>query len=610
MAPVESRGKSPNVSTVFVMELKRMRWLCAMAVALFGGLSADGQTVRNIQSRLAQPIAPRGGVMLLPLTADKHGNQWPEQLPLRAADGRTLTGYVAWMHPAPPRLDRHWTDDPRNLMVRAPQPEDNSANVVESSVLGPYLLVQVPHDMEGNLRLGKQKLQPTWLDIPRFAAQGVPALESTSPFATLPDAPALTISPSPDRPDPVSPFEYWRWVLLADRLEMNPAPALGNQIERMTAEHFAALWRIGLERLAKLSPRVAEQCRNLLTQTTIDHRQPFATWVSDPAQVAALLSILLDDKRSDSQILSDAVAWIDHQLPLVFWPQAQFGNQVTLSMATIRTEPVVTTFRWVNTNEPAQSVRIEPGVLMQVTIDRPPLPLPRAIGLPAPDEPTQQALSIEAGGMRFEITFGPRVLQARPPGVFFAALSPPLTLTDVQLRQPIFVPPDHATFAQVRRLSGRWEAFIECRRPRGETDEAAPPLPETIRSFDELRGIEAVTILIKNEPSVAESGGEQQQQQIWLVIPETGYWKLVSGENDGTLQIHRSSYGSRWYCRVVLPDAWFSAAETNPAYIGFIRSHGDSNELQTGPSSSAPWRPEPGQAAINLDLWDEVAVEH
>jgi hypothetical protein len=56
----------------------------------------------------------------------------------------------------------------------------------------------------------------------------------------------------------------------------------------------------------------------------------------------------------------------------------------------------------------------------------------------------------------------------------------------------------------------------------------------------------------------------------------------------------------------VLPESWFSAAETSPALIGFIRSHDDSDELETGPNVCVPWRIWPTRAAINLDQWDDL----
>jgi hypothetical protein len=596
-----------------VMEFKRVRWLCAAGLALMAAAHASAQTARTIQVRVTQPVAPRGGVLMLPLTAERHGNRWPETLDLKSQDGRTLTGLVAWIHPATIRHGRQWTDDPRWLLIRAIQPDDDSATFAGDPVMGPYLLAEIPNDMDGTLRLGKQTLHPVWRNLKLLTplpgeAASPAAIDSTSAFATRTDASVLAITPAPDRPDPVSPFEYWRWTLLADRLEMKPERPFGGEIERMAAEHFAALWRIGMERLARLSPRVAQQCRNMLTQTCIDRRQPFAAWVADPAQVAGLLAALLDFNRNDAQVLSEAVAWIDQQPPLIFWPESEFGDHIVLAMATIRTEPIVTTFTWLNTNEPPQAVRIEPGVLMQVTIDRPPMPQAPAIGLPAPPEPVVQTLSIVAGESRFEMAFGPRILRTTPPGVLFPPLTPPLTLAEIQMRQQQPFPIDQATFANVRRLSGRWEVFFECRRTRIDGADGGTALPETLTSLDDARGAEAITLLLgpENQDRVAETHGPDSPMRVWLTIPETGFWRLARGESDGTLQIHRASYADRWYCRIVLPENWFSAAETSPAWIGFIRSHGDSHQLETGPASSVPWRTVPGRAAINLDSWDDV----
>lgn len=590
------------------MEFERLRRICAIALISAAAACADAaaQQVRGIQARFTQPIAPRGGVLMLALTADRHGSRWPETLELRASDGQVITGHVAWIHPAPPRRSRQWTDDPRWLLIRGVRPDDDSAAVANDPVMGPYLLAQLPLNANGSLRLGRQTLQPIWSDIPQYSRD--PDAAPVSPFATLADAPTLTLSPGPDRPDPVSPFEYWRWVLLADRMEMNPPLPFGGEIERMAAEHFAALWRIGLARLGTLSPRVAQQCRNMLTQTCIDRRQPFAAWVADPAQIGLLLTILLDSNRSNAQSLADVVAWIDHQPPLVFWPESQFGDQVILALATPRTEPVVATFTWVNTTEPPQSIRIEPGVLMQVLIDRPPLPAAPAIGFPAPAEPAHQTLSIQALGMRDEVIFGPRVLQARPPGVNFPALLPPLTLAEVQMRVQRALPVEQATFAQVRRLSGRWEVFVDCRRVRLPNEATGAALPEVLTSLTDVRGVEAVTVLLGPDDSLtpADATGAPRQPRVWLTVPESGFWRLAHGENDGTLQIHRASYADRWYCRIVLPETWFSAAETSPGYIAILRSHGDGDQVETAPGPSAPWRPSPGRAAIDLELWDDL----
>src|SRR5205085_7199869 len=98
----------------------------------------------------------------------------------------------------------------------------------------------------------------------------------------------MTMMGSPDRPDPDSPFEYWRWCLLADRLGMHAPEPRGTDIETLAAEHYALLWQVGMEQLASRSHRLAERCRDLLVQTCLDENRPFAAWITDPQQIGAL----------------------------------------------------------------------------------------------------------------------------------------------------------------------------------------------------------------------------------------------------------------------------------------------------------------------------------
>lgn len=580
--------------------------LSSLAAALvFAGTGGSyAESVSGIRSRVIQPICPRGGVLMLALTAERPGNGWPQTIDLKLGDYGQLTGQVAWIDQVPLPFDRHWTDDPRGLAIRAILPSDDSSKIQSTDVLGPCLLVQLPADGNGELRLGRQPLQPQWRDVP-----GIESLQFGDPPRELSaDRPALPLTPGPDRPDAVSPFEYWRWALLADRMELNPPKPFGGDIERMAAQYYAALWRIGLNRLTKQSQPIAEQCRQMLTKTCIDRRQPFAAWIMDSGQIGMLLSILLDFRRPDNAVLADTVTWIDQQSPLFFWAESESGDQVRLIIVTPRLEPVTARFTWLGSDDPPVAVQIEPGVLTQVKIDRVALPKAVAIGFPVPPEPLKQILEIEAGGQKFQVPFGPRMVTAKPPGVFFRPLAPPLTLAEAQARVQRNVTEDHATFAHVRRLSGRWEVFFECRRPSAGEQQSPTGqiMPEAMSSFDDLRGIEAVTLVLGPEEGGQSGQAGQTGPMIWLTIPENGFQRVFQGVNDGTLQIHKKSFGDRWFCRVVLPEAWLSAGQTRPALIGCIRSHGDSAQLETGPNTTTPWRSAPARAAINLEQWNDL----
>jgi hypothetical protein len=149
--------------------------------------------------------------------------------------------------------------------------------------------------------------------------------------------------------------------------------------------------------------------------------------------------------------------------------------------------------------------------------------------------------------------------------------------------------------------------FVECRR----IIEAQQRVdPAAIRVLDDLRGIEAFTILLgpDDEAPVGE-GPSAGGPMIWLTIPEHDWPVLVRGLGHPDLRVHKRSFADRWTCRVVLPDAWFSAAEANPAFVGFVRSHSDTQQVETGPAPSPPWRIAPGRAAIDLDHWDDLPRE-
>src|SRR6185503_6504859 len=95
----------------------------------------------------------------------------------------------------------------------------------------------------------------------------------------------------------------------------------------------------------------------------------------------------------------------------------------------------------------------------------------------------------------------------------------------------------------------------------------------------QMRGIEAITIFIGPE---ASGGGPLAV----LAVPETGFIRLFHGENDGTLQYHRRSYGDRWLCRIVLPDSWLTPSAETPLLLGVMRTHQGSDAVETGPGTS------------------------
>jgi hypothetical protein len=219
---------------------------------------------------------------------------------------------------------------------------------------------------------------------------------------------------------------------------------------------------------------------------------------------------------------------------------------------------------------------------------------------------------VSAGRHELRLDFGPRTIEARPPGVLFGSLNAPITLAEAQSRlvgrRPL--PVEWITSAQLRRLSGRWEVFIECLRPRRASAEASTAtIPQNgspdakLQSLEDLRGIEAVTLLLGDE---SNDRGDEQAERVWLTIPEDGWQQLVHGRNDGTLQVHRRSLEDRWFCRIVLPESWVPLPDRGPMRIALVRSHGESDQRETSPGVSTPWNATPARAFIDLSHWDDL----
>src|SRR5436190_11353486 len=208
----------------------RMLLVVALITPLTMHSRSSADSVKNVRSRIEQPLAIHGGVLLLPLVADKPGNNWPQSIELTLPDHQVIEAQVAWIAESSPRVIRRWTDDSRNLTIRAVQPEDDTSTIDTTGGIGPYLLARLPARGDGEIHLGKQKLKPYWRNLP-----SMPALQV--------DQQSLELTEAPDRPDPDSPFEYWRWILLAERLGMGAPPPTGSEFEQLIARHYAELWR-------------------------------------------------------------------------------------------------------------------------------------------------------------------------------------------------------------------------------------------------------------------------------------------------------------------------------------------------------------------------------
>ena len=569
-----------------------------LVISILTGQAVWGDSVEGVGSRLRRPVAVRGGVLLLPLGAEKPGRNWPQTLTLQFENGEKIKGQVVWIERASPRRVRHWTDDPRNLRVRLIQREDDSSR---QGAGRPFLLASLSQEGGGLLMLGDQVLSPIW----RTLQQG-PLI----PHPEIPSIPAESMlhrTRADDHPDPDSPFEYWRWVLLADRQGLRPPRAeYDGAIESMLARHYADLWRVGGSRLAQGNPGVAAQCRDMLTEVCWDGKHSLACWQSVPEHTADLLRILLDFDRNADRLAEDALAWADGSETLLAWPEGERSEEIDLILVNADSRSKTVVFSW--NAEDELDTAIAPG-----TTDT---PIPTAVRVPARlfqavplFRPTTgsgpQVVRLTVGALHRLFAIDASARAAVPPGLFFPPFAPPVTLGEIAQRRQEAIDPAVRTNFHLRRRDHRWEAFFECFfDPDKEKDDAIDEAGvDQYRKAEDIRGIEAVILEI-------EVQREGMKRRVTLAIPQHGAYRLYDGFDDGTLEVHRNEqpYGDRWYCRVVLPEGWLSHDPLLPTQFRAWRTHRGSDQVEYGPRATAPWRKNPIYAAVDLTLWEDAPV--
>jgi hypothetical protein len=321
--------------------------------------------------------------MMLPLDAQRHGDRWPSTVEVQLDDGRRLSGRVLWITPRQPAVHRHWTEDPRSVAVRFIEPDDDSS----AGTGVPFLAAELPSDAVGPITILDRQLEPIWRD-------------PGTPYANAPipgdDRPRLRRIGSPARPDPTSPFEYWRWVLLADRLDRRP-PSTDDYDEAgaLVARHFTDMWHIGLARLSTRSPGIAASCRDRLTRICHDGDREIAAWVTDPDTLRDLLDLLLDFDRPLESVARDALGWADGLESLLLWPVSHDETSVTIAGLNRSFDDVVARTHWTETADVPLAAIFPSGELTCVRIDRPTIEQPRlggGIGQPPP-EPRELTIS-------------------------------------------------------------------------------------------------------------------------------------------------------------------------------------------------------------------------
>ncbi len=584
-------------------------WLL-IAPGVTSARAATRQPGADLRLAAGRPLAVRGGVLLTPLVPRRPAAGWPRRVTL--TDGaQTFDGEIIVIEPADPPLTPHWTTDPRDAIIRAIEPDEVFLDAVDAvdQAAGPYLVARPPAEVGAQITCGGATIRPRWIEAPG------PPDAGAAPWP---------VERRPDRPDPFSPFEHWRWALMADAADAAP-PTL-DRFEppaAAVASYYADLWRAGLARLAASSRGVADACRRALTTTCRDDDgTELGVWSIDPIATGGLLRTLLDPGDEDAMTRA-ALAWSDAQTRMEIWTEDESGGQVRLAVANGAATRRVLRFTWAQRPDDIPiAASAPPHAVTRVTIDRPGMALQAETPSeaeqliagrtlePAPDAGDELLIEVD-GAIETRRLFRRPWAEARPPRIVFPPPAPPLTLREAAGVGAV-IGAAGLTVITLRAAHRRWELFFECLRAP-----SAPPAPTStagvVSRLEDLAGQEGVGLVI----------GPRGRARVVLVIPEVGDPNVLQGGADSTLAIRRESYADRWYARVTLPASWLDgqsipvapdpdAFDAPPPVVvsafAFVRGHAGLDTIETSPHPTPSWRADDllanlSRAMVTLESW-------
>ena len=487
-------------------------------------------------------VAMRDGVLMCRIGTGETGQPWPDRVmvDLIMDDGRSpeLVGHIGWIEPMPDSSVPSWGSDRRTVWIRSVEPDDRfNTDGSKLSTFGPCLLVELPADGSGTLRLGRSNLQLRWVDLP----EGMPAMRVGD---EVKDG-ILDATVAPDLPALHNPLDWWRWELVAERRGLEPPPLpFDSTIQRLAARQVSGLWRVAMQRLAQTSRGVAARCRDLLTQNCMDGDIRIAAWITSPSSIENLLRLLMDDSINDDEIVKAALSWADDQISQFTWVEQPFGPDIRLQLANPDQQPVLAEFIWSNTNDVPIGLRLDPRRVTSTRVQRQ--------GVTAADPYSRMdILNVIVRQHVLRLAFGDDVMPMIPPGPLLGPFIPSMTLAESRSQTIPQADSDRATWLQTRRRNGQWEIYIECMgMPDLEQDKAIKSLPENMKAPSDMIGIEAVTLFLAR----SDRGSSWPQNSI-SITPHAG-WRQYQSTSSKQPLVDVRRQDDRWLATIILPDSW------------------------------------------------------
>ncbi len=301
-----------------------------MAILIFGIAQNAHAQNGNLRIGIAsQPeILVRGSDLIIPLQALRQPVKWPRRIPVLIGDSR-INGELFWLSPSVDLEETKWTTPSSRITVR-------SMNVPIRSVAPgePVLLVPIPQNASGSIKVLGRK----W-DV-----------DYQSPLLKLEGEPMAPISQDA-APILNDPFEYVRWILMAEHSGKTPPPYEGDELSQRFAIALADEWRAGLRRIFSTNPRIVDQVVEVLTSVARDWERPsddreIAAWLTDRIELASLKGILLDRERDSEEAANNALAWVEARPKFFAWIEEFSGESITVAVVNFTKAQILLQTQW------------------------------------------------------------------------------------------------------------------------------------------------------------------------------------------------------------------------------------------------------------------------
>ncbi|MSR41048.1 MAG: hypothetical protein EXS10_04005 [Phycisphaerales bacterium] len=547
--------------------------IARLACAFILLCAATSQAFAEVRPTGGRPIAVPGGVMLVAVVVEgRVPGSISAQLRCEGAHGkpttrRALAAQLAWIGNgledcAEPRGTR-WAGASNAFGVSATKP------TAQDSGAAACVFVSIPLDaaLGSAVEIDGHLVQPAW-----FTAAD-PALLARIGERISKLGIGGIVDAREARPDPRAPFERFRWTL-GVALRGWEAPASLHGVSQLAALQCESLWLAALARLERTSAGAAcEVAEHLIaTVVDIDRNQQVAAWISDVAELNALLALMLDGGKSDAEVVESVVTWNRVRAPVLIWTEREDDDAIVLGFANPTADELVLPMQWLGEQEPPVAAVLAPGSLTRLAVAFPKQDSAANAGLVPGSEHGSAILLIRFQGEEMRLPFRISAVGARVPGVALRPFFLPLDLPSVATSSRTIAPPTLQTEAHLRKRESGWEMLVICRCASNS---------------------DATTDRI--EINAGESGSR-------TVYANGRVERAGTTSAEATAGIEVRRFEGEWRASLQIPAEWIADSGTEQLLRIGVRRH-LANQWADAPTAAPPWSKAPITVTIDLAQW-------